>query len=240
MPLALTISGTWAKRGGARFQGRVECQLERRVDVVVGAADHVGDAHVDVVHHDGQVVERAAVAAADDAVADLGRVLAARTEDDVVPGEPAALGQAQPHRVRPAVGAVPGVAAAAVVGPLAARGDGRRLSRFELLPGADAAVGASRRDELVEHLGVARGVLALPERALVPAETQPLEQGEQGGLGLGRGALLVGVLHAQHEPAPMAPREGPVEQGGSRIAQVEKPRGARGESGADLGHGGAG
>ena len=124
------------------LQRLVERELEGRVAVVVRAADHVADAHVEVVDHDREVVERRAVAAADDHVADLAHVLAALAIHQVVPRElPLATG-----------------AAAAPCGgrsrrPAPARGSGRRRStsagrdrrltaRLDLLGRADAAVGA--------------------------------------------------------------------------------------------------
>ena len=104
--------------------------------LVVRAADHVGDAHVDVVDHDGEVIERRAVAAADDHVADLAGVLSARTEDQVVPAE---IRVVSGTRSRTACGAAVGpeiqVPAAPVVGPLAAGRDRRLAALLELCLG---------------------------------------------------------------------------------------------------------
>ena len=49
----------------------IDLNLPERVGQVVVAADDVGDAHVVVVHHDGVVVGRRAVAAQDDQVVEI-------------------------------------------------------------------------------------------------------------------------------------------------------------------------
>ena len=49
----------------------VQVDLTRGVVDVVIAADHLGDAHVVIVHHHGQVVGRRAVGAADDQIVQL-------------------------------------------------------------------------------------------------------------------------------------------------------------------------
>ena len=86
-----------------------------RVGVVVGAADDVGDAHVVVVDHDRQVVERRAVGARDHQVV-LERVLERRLAADDVPHHGGALvGHAQPHGALALVLATE--AAAAVLAP---------------------------------------------------------------------------------------------------------------------------
>ena len=141
--------------GRLRFQRAVERDLERRVGVVVGAADHVGDSHFEVVHHHGEVIERLPVAALDDPVPDLRGVLAALAEDQVVPAEIAALGQPQANRVRPHTGAEIEIPAAPVVGPLLASRNGRLAALLELLGRAHAAVGAPARQQALDRGSVA-------------------------------------------------------------------------------------
>ena len=50
------ISGTCAKIGGWAPQGAIKQNLLRRVGDVIGAANHVRDAHVDVVDDDAELV----------------------------------------------------------------------------------------------------------------------------------------------------------------------------------------
>ena len=189
--------------------------------------------HVHVVHHDGQAVERVAVAAADDHVADLAGVLAARAVHEVVPGQGALAGDPQPHGVEPGVGPVSGVPAAPVVGPLAPLGDGGLLALLEALPRAGAAVGPALRQQLLDHRPMPLHPLALAERPFVPVDAEPAEAVDHGGLGLGRGALAIGVLDAQHQTAAVTPGERPVEERRSRPSDVKKARRAGGEAGPD-------
>ena len=65
------ISGMWAKAGHGPAQRLVDQRLARGVVQVVVAADHVGDAHVVVVDHHGEVVGRRAVGAQQDQVVEL-------------------------------------------------------------------------------------------------------------------------------------------------------------------------
>ena len=70
---------------------------------MVGAADDVRDAHVEVIDHDGEVVERRAVGARDHEVV-LERVLErALAADDVADDDRAVVGDAQAHRALPLV-----------------------------------------------------------------------------------------------------------------------------------------
>ena len=72
-PGASTSSGKCAKAGTARAQRLEDLDLRAGVGDVVLAADHVGDAEVDVVDHRGQRVEIGAV------LADQHRIALART-----------------------------------------------------------------------------------------------------------------------------------------------------------------
>jgi hypothetical protein len=83
------------RRGAQRLQDHY---LARGVREVVGPADHVRDAHVDVVHRDREVVERAAVRPGDDEVVDRGVVELDLAADHVGHRRLPALRHAQPHR----------------------------------------------------------------------------------------------------------------------------------------------
>jgi hypothetical protein len=144
LPPAPTISGTWANSGGSRSSA--------------------------VVHDHREVVERIAVAATNDAVADLAGILAARAEHEVVPVEPALFGKAEADGVGAAVGAEIEIAAAPVVGPLAAGGDRLALSLLDLLGGATTAVGAPGGQQILDDAVVPIPSLALSERPLVPSD----------------------------------------------------------------------
>ena len=86
--------GEDGERGAERL---IQGDLLRRVRDVIGPAQHVGDAHVEVVHDHGVVVERRAVGAEDHEVLDVFALEADGAVDGVVPGD-LALGDAQPDR----------------------------------------------------------------------------------------------------------------------------------------------
>ena len=198
----------------------------------------MGDLHLEVVDHHREVVERLPVAAADVHVADLVRLLAAGAEDEVVPVEPLVGCEPQAHGVGAAVRTEVELAAAPVVDPAAARGEGLLAALGQLLRRADAAVGVPGREQPLHRRVVALAPLALPQGALVPVDAEPAQPVEQGLLELARRALAVGVLDAQDHPAAVTAGEGPVEQRRARGAHVQEPRGARRETRADEGHGG--
>src|SRR5204862_1678450 len=72
-------------------------------------------------------------------------------------------------------------------------------------------------------VGAARPALLGALVRIEPEPLQPLEDGATRRLGV---ALLVGVLEAQHERAPLLPRVKPVEERRARSAAVEVARGA--------------
>jgi hypothetical protein len=67
----------------------------------------------------------------------------------------------------------------------------------------------------------------------IPVEAEPGEVGEDGLLGLSRGALEVGVLDAEHEASALGAREEVVEERGAGAADVEVAGGRRREADAD-------
>ena len=75
---------------------------------------------------------------------------------------------------------------------------------LELLLGAVAAVGVAAREQLVDDLLVAVEALGLVERTLVVIEPRPFHAVQNLLDGLGRGALEIRILDAQHERAAHA------------------------------------
>ncbi len=203
--------------GGGASQRPDHHHLLGGVGDVVLAAQHVGDAHVEVVHGRGQVVGRGPVRAHDDEVLDravLERHRAAHVVlDDGLPldldGE--TPGGAHPRGLeRGDLGRV-AVAAAAHHGgaPVGAGGGPLRL---ELLVALVGRVDGPGRLQARDGGGVHVPALALAEGPLVPVQPQPGEAAQDLGLALGRRALAVGVLHAQHEGAAGVTGDEPVEQ----------------------------
>ena len=179
--------------------------LEGVLDVVV-AADDVGDALVDVVHHVRDVEDRRAVGADDREVLDVLRLLRHVALDDVVELDRPLLGH-------PEHGDNAGLAFAR--GPL-------------------HLVGVAAREELVDDLEMALHVLRLVEDLLVPVEAKPLHAVEEDLDRLGRRPLEVGVLDAEQELPARVAREKPVVDGGADVADMHLSRRRRGESDSDF------
>ena len=77
----------------------------------------------------------------------------------------------------------------------------------------------------VGALQMALHVVRLVDFGLVVVETKPLHDVEKGADGLGRGALEVGVLHAEEELAADMAGVEPVEDCGADVADVNLSRG---------------
>ena len=223
-----------------RAQRLVDVDLARRVVDVVVAAHHVGDAHVDVVHHHREVVGGVTVAAEDDEVVELAVGDLDPALDLVVPRDHAIqrvaeadhpVGIVAPARVRIAIGAV--------VARLVAGSHRRLAHRLEFFLGLVGVIGVAGGDQLFGDLAVAIQPVGLVDRTLVVVQAKPvhrLQDGVDRGLGA---ALAVGVLDPQDELTALAARLQPAIQRGARAADVEVAGRGRGEAGAD-GHGDAG
>lgn len=120
---------------------------------------------------------------------------------------------------------------------------------FEVLRGAEAAVGFAFRKEALGVLGVDGEALGLAVGAVgaffglaeiawpfVPVEAEPAQVFNKLGLAAGFGAFKVGVLNAEEELAALAAGEEPVVEGCARVPHVEQA-GGRGRK-ADAGLGG--
>jgi len=92
-------------------------------------------------------------------------------------------------------------------------------------------------EELRDDLAVPVHAPRLVEDTLVVVEAEPLHALEDRVHGFGRGALEVGALDAQDEHAVVATRVGPAEERCAHAPDVQHAGGARGEAGADGGHG---
>ena len=95
------------------------------------------------------------------------------------------------------------------------------LLRHAEADGALVLVGVPGLEQLLDRLLVAVAALPLRDRPLVPVELEPAQRVEDLLHVLGRRALAVGVLDAQHELAARAAREEPVVQCRPRAADVQ-------------------
>ena len=184
-----------------------------RVGVVVGAAHDVGDARVEVVDDDRQVVDRRAVGAGDHEVV-LERVLErGLAADDVADDGRALVGHPQPHGALPLV-----LAAEAAVAVLARAG-------LDLLGPGGRAVGVPAVDQLLRRpRRGGRWRSDWKTGVAVVVEPEPAQRLEDLLDVLGRRALAVGVLDAQDELAAVAAGQEPVVQCRPRSTDVERAR----------------
>ncbi len=227
----------------------VEQHLLRRVRDVVVAADDVGDAHVDVVDDDRQVVGRVAVRPQHDEVLDH-RVVELDPPVHHVVVRGGAGRHAKADGARRAGGFARGdvvgreIHARAVVRPGLPGGFRGLALRFDVVGIAVAVVGVARRDQLfsrravaVEPLGLeVRPVGAADFRPFVPVEAEPPHAVEDAGHHLPRRPLHVGVFDPQDERAAGVPRVQPVEERGAGAADVKVAGGRRGETDSGCGH----
>ena len=216
------------------------------------AADDVADPHEVVVDDDRQVVGGEAVRLEQDLVVEAGEVEADLTPQQVGHGAGALAGDLHADDAglarRPAPAAVPGVGAA--LGLVGGRLSGllaRGPPGGQLPGGREGVVGVSGLDEGLRGLPVAVEALALPVGArgaahvgaLVPVEPQPAQGVDQAALVVRVGPRPVGVLDAQDHPAAAAAGEEAVEEGDVGRPQVRGAGGGRGDTDADVGHGGS-
>ncbi len=108
---------------------------------------------------------------------------------------------------------------------------------FQLLRRAVTAVYAGIRLQLSEMIRVnsqAFGLTVGPMRTsavrtLIPDESKPAKVVEDGRLAQRGGSFLIRVFDPERERAAVVPRENPVHDGGSRVADVQVPGRARRE-----------
>ncbi len=215
---------------------RVDLRLARGVGEMVVAADDVGDAHVVVVDDHRQHVGRRAVGAQQHEVVEI----AVRPGDaalHLVVDHGLALGRRlEAHDRRDARGRLGGVAVApaSVVAHRALLGLGALAHRREFILAGEAMIRLALGEQSQRHLAVTVGAGELVHRLAVPIEAEPGEAvDDRGDRGVGR-ALAVGVLDAQEHLAAVTTGEEPVEERGTRAADVEEARGRGREARDDL------
>jgi hypothetical protein len=216
----------------------VYLRLARGVGEMVVAADHVGDRHVVVVHHDRVLVGGRAVPAQDDHVVELGVRHAHDALDEVVDDRLAFARRLETDGGRNAGRRLRGIAVAptSVVAGRPSLGERFLAHGGELFGRAEAEIGVAGGEQRARYLLVAGCAGGLEVRGLVGAEVEPFEPVEDGAdrrLGVAR---LVGVLDPEEVGPAVVAAEEIVEEGGARAADMQHAGRARGEAGAD-GHG---
>ena len=222
----------------------VDRELARRRRQQVLAADHVRDAHADVIERVGEEVGGRAIGAEDDVVA-LERVVPLDvTAHDVLDGGRPRGGHRQADRRgeagrlagRPLLGGE--TAASSRVDEREPGGLAPLALDLELLGGAVARVGGTALHQVCSRLRVELEPLRLPVRPLVPIDPEPAE--DVFGLGnrlLGR-PRPIGVLEPQDDPPARVARVEPVEEHRAHGPDVERARRAGRHADDGSGHGG--
>ena len=222
--------------GGLGTQRAQDVDLPRRVVDVVVTADHVGDAHVQVIDHHAEVVGGRAVRSGNHQVVQLGIADGDAPLDHVIPHHHAVVRIAETHhrlhvRRRLLAGRILGPPAA-VIARLLAPGPLRLAHGLQLFGRGIAVVGTAISQHLVQQLAIAVHPLHLVERPLVGVQPQPVQPFQNGGHRLGRGTLHVRVFNAQHIVAAMMPGKGPGVERRAHAPDMQKTRGAGGKAGA--------
>ena len=211
---------------------------------MIGAADHMGHAHVEIVHHNGQHIGGRAVRTQQHHVIKLIVGEAHIAQHQVLHDGFALIARLQPHHKRSAGRCFRGVA----IAPASIIADGitRRplcfahLNQF-VLRGV-TAIGFALGQQRLGYFAMAGGAGELIDRFAVPIQAHPVHAVQDCAHGFGRGALPIGVLDAQQEGAAGMARIKPVEQSRTGAADMQHACG-RGREAQDrfgvLGHGDA-
>ena len=218
----------------------IELGLPEGVVQMVVAPDHMGDAHIVIVHHHRQHVGRRTIAAQQHEIIQLfvgDRHLALH---HILNDRLAGLRRLQPdHRrhARRRIG-IRAVAPAPVIAHRTAFRLGLLAHRCQLFRRGIAAIGLALRQQLVRHLGMATGAGELHDGFVIPVEAQPFQPVEDRLHRILCGARTVGILDAQQEFAAGVPRIKPVKQRRAAAANMQEA-GGRGSKTGDDGHGGS-
>jgi hypothetical protein len=216
-----------------------DVDLARRVVDVVVATDHMGDGHVDVVHHHAEVVGGRAV----------GRAMTRSSSSSLlISMRPLTLSS---HATTPPCGFLKRSTGCTPsgTGGRSCRARGARCRRSAAFPWRPSGAHAGRparprscsrgrhgpRPAARPALLVAVHALHLVERAFVVVQAQPGHAFDDDVHRRLRGALQVGVFDAQDEVAASGARKGPGVQRRADVAQVDEAGGRRGKAGARVG-----
>ena len=217
-------------------QGLIQRHLLGRIRKMIVAADHVRDLHQRVINHHHVVVDRHPVRTQDDGIAhhfvrELHVAMHDVVKTDGVLGNPQPDGAGLSRRSPPLGFRRIDRAAFAGIDRLAMLGLGPFALLLQLCFGAETQIGFAFIHQAlgvfpvdVQALGLAIGrIRPAHVRPFVPVQAQPLEVGDELIFEAGLAAFDVGVFDAQHHGAAFLPGEKPVEQRGTRVADVEMP-----------------
>ena len=208
-------------------------QLDRAVGDMILAAQDVGDGEVDVVDHAWQEVQPATVGAADDRVADQGRIELLVAADEIVPFDRGGMVELEAPVRGDALGHG-GVRGLALVGRRKLAAEQDLALDVELFWGFVAGIDPAGIAQFFELALVQVEPLGLAERR-GGDEAEPIEIGVDRVDMLVAAAIGIGIVDAQQEAPAGLRAEQIIMQRGADVADVEAP--GRGRSEAGNGHG---
>ena len=209
--------------------GLDDLKLAGGIVQMIGAANNMGDAHVEIIHHHGQHISGRAVAAEQDHVVELVIGVAHIAQHFVVNDGLAILAGFQAHDIG-RTRRIAAAAAASVVTHGLAGGLLCLAHQGQFLRGAIAAIGVAGGEQLLGHFAMPLGAGELINGLAVPVQTHPFHAVQDGGDGLGRRAFAVGIFDAQKELAAGMAGIQPVEQGRAGPADMQKAGGRGGKA----------
>ena len=209
-----------------------QLQLTGGVVQMVGAADHMGHAHVGIVHHHRQHVGWRAIGAQQHHVVQLAVLEPYIAQHLIMDDGLAVLAGAQAHHERLAIFGRTGrtVAPAAVIAHRFAGGLLFLAHGSEFFGGGVAAIGFSFRQQLFHHFAVPGGAGELVDDIAVPVQAHPGHAVQDRLHRLGGGTFAVGILDPQKEGAAGVAGIEPVEQRGARAADMQHACGRGGKA----------
>ena len=214
--------------------GANQRQLAEGVVQVIIAADHVGHAHVVIVHHHGQHIGGRTVRPQQHEIIQLGIVHRHRALHLIVNGDTAFTRRLQTDHIIGIVWPIGAVAPAPVVSHRLPGGALLLAQGGQLFGRRITAIGVARGQQCVRHLGMAGSPAELVDHLAIPIQVQPGHPIEDGGNGRLGGAGPIGILDAQMEFTAVVAGKQPVEQRGAGAADVQETGGRGGKAGDDL------
>src|SRR5579859_6675997 len=209
---------------------------------MVCAANHVGDAHVKIVRHHAQVVSWVAVGTDKNEIFNVAVFGAGRSENLIFKNGLPGFGHAKTKSVWTVFRAAAikfgrrHVSASAVIFPRAFFRLSFGAFRLQFFTRTPTRVRVAHAKELRRQFAVTGNALRLAERAFVPCQSQPSHAFQDCRFEILLRAVHVRIFNPQDKYSPLMAREKPVEEGGTRSANVEEASGRRRKTNSDFGH----
>ena len=236
------ISGTCAKIGARAPSASIDQRLLRRIRKMIGAANHVGDAHVDIVDHHAELIggQRRSSAAGRNPRSRRSALRADRKQHPrILSRRFAARGTESPVGFRPSSLAARSASLRSrqgQAGPFCSFGPSSSPSPSSLRRrrrGIGSGIGGrlcnssesrAAREQALGGRPVHLQALRLKKRPFIPFDPEPFQSVEDSVDQLRAVALDVRILDPQQERAALVPREEPIEQRGSaRLLREDSP-----------------